>query len=192
MRSRRATKIISQETVFQKFSKKIIHQNLEMPDKKCLDWYYLDSPVSVLIVPITKDGEFILINQLRFNLKESVNEFPAGISRESENGDVTVGTKRELFEETGYVAKEIISLGKYYVLPSETNRWVNVYIALDVFKKSEPVLDNLIEKYFEIKVVKCRLDDIESGKVKLKGLEHLFALQLAKKYIEENGLSVKN
>ena len=42
--------------------------------------------------------------------------------------------KRELLEETGYESDTFINLGKYYVLPSETNRWVYYYLALDVVK----------------------------------------------------------
>jgi ADP-ribose pyrophosphatase len=181
--------VLSRDTVFSKFGKKMIHEKLKMKDGNILDWYYLDSSDSVLIVPLTNNNETLLIKQNRFNLRKNVYEFPSGgIVGNLSSTNVEKSAVKELFEETGYIANKIINLGKYYVLPSETNRWVHVYLALGVTKKSEPILDNLIEKYFEIKVKLCKYKDLISGKIIFKGLEHNFALNLAEKYLVKNKL----
>lgn len=159
-------KLISTEVIFSKFGKKFVKEDLLMPDGNKLDWYYLDTPKSSIIVPITPDNEFVMIRQYRHNLKKYVIEFPAG-------GD---NPQTELLEETGYSSSNIELLGKYYTLPSETNRWVSIYLAKNVTKIQEPKLDDVIEKYFDISVILKNF----KNKLELESLEHCFALELAK------------
>ena len=178
----------STETIFSKFGKKVIHEKIKMKDDNVLDWYYLDTPDSVLIVPVTKEYKTILVQQNKFNLKRYTQEFPAGGVDSKMNGNILDAAKNELFEETGYTSNKFISLGKYYPLPSETNRWVHIYLALGVQKISEPVLDNQIEKYFDMSISEFSLNDLIKDPKLLDGLEHRFALNLTEKYLKEKKL----
>ncbi len=178
----------STETIFSKFGKKLIHEKIKMKDDNVLDWYYLDTPDSVLIVPVTKEYKTILVQQNKFNLKRYTQEFPAGGVDSKMNGNILDAAKNELFEETGYTSNKFISLGKYYLLPSETNRWVHIYLALGVQKISEPVLDNQIEKYFDMSISEFSLNDLIKDPKLLDGLEHRFALNLTEKYLKEKKL----
>lgn len=64
----------------------------------------------VVIVPITEEEKVILTRQFRPPVNEYVIEFPAGLN---ERGDpLEEVARRELLEETGYSAKEIIFIGK--------------------------------------------------------------------------------
>ena len=72
--------------------------------------------------------------------------------------------------------------------PSETNRWVHIYLALGVQKISEPVLDNQIEKYFDMSISEFSLNDLIKDPKLLDGLEHRFALNLTEKYLKEKKL----
>ena len=58
--------------------KRFVRELVEMPDGYRCDWYYTDTPPSVMIVPVTTDGNLVLVRQYRHNLKSYQLELPAG------------------------------------------------------------------------------------------------------------------
>ena len=180
------SKVIKRKIIFHKYAKRFVKETLKVADGSLMDWYYLDSPKSVVVVPITPDGKLILIRQFRYNLKKHVYEFPAGFFKDPDETSFLSAAKIELQEETGYKAKRYIDLGSYYNLPSETNRWTKIYLALYATKKSEPKLDDIIEKYFDISV---KLEDYnkviknltKKGSL-IEGSEHVLANMLPRAF----------
>lgn len=69
------------------------------------------SDVAVL-VPVTDDEEIILVEQFRVPVNRRVIELPAGLVGDHDDPDEPMETaaRRELLEETGYVAKRITEL----------------------------------------------------------------------------------
>lgn len=53
----------------------------------------------VMIIPITRNNELILIKQFRVPINDYIFEFPAGLIDKDES--IEIAAKRELFEETG-------------------------------------------------------------------------------------------
>jgi hypothetical protein len=45
-----------------------------MPDGHKIDWYYIDTPASVMIVPVAGAGNLVLVKQYRHNLKHGTLE----------------------------------------------------------------------------------------------------------------------
>jgi len=161
--------------------KKFVHEELVMPDGERVDWYYLDTPGSVMVVPVRSDGHVVLVRQYRHNLKRYTLELPAGSIGTGESPEEAA--LRELREETGYVPdlrSRLTPLGDYYVLPSETNRVVHVFLAHPVSQKHEPAGDSEIEKYFDISVTSLPMRDALAriGR-EIHGLETAGALMLA-------------
>jgi ADP-ribose pyrophosphatase len=60
-------------------------------------------------VPVTDDKEVLLVRQFRPPVNGYVIEFPAGLMSEREDG-LEEAARRELLEETGYAAKDMIYL----------------------------------------------------------------------------------
>lgn len=87
---------------------------------------YVKNPNSVCILPIYNDN-IILINQYRHTLKEWVLELPCGVIEQEE--DSLCAAKRELHEETGANAKELIFLGNYYQNQGISNARCDLYCA---------------------------------------------------------------
>ena len=87
----------------------------------------------VMIIPITKEGEVIVIKQYRPAIDDYIYELPAGLVDDGE--EAIVSLKRELKEETGLDIVEIIpGLGrdKVYLSPGMTDESVNlVYCTCD-------------------------------------------------------------
>lgn len=176
MSSMRDAKIMDKTLLVDSF-KKIVQETLEFPDGAHDKWIYLDSPKSVMVLATTEDQQIVLVKLYRHNIQRDVYELPAG-GKEKPDETAIDAAKRELLEETGYVSDTFIDLGSYYVLPSETNRWVQYLWAKDAKKLQEPQLDDLIEKYFDMSVELFALDAIPE----VTGMETLFGLQLLKQH----------
>lgn len=92
----------------------------------------------VCVVPLTEDNEVILVNQFRYPYGEVVKEVPAG--KMESNEDPLVCGLRELSEETGYTAGNVVSLGVFYPSPGIMDEILYMYLATDL-KKGEVHLD---------------------------------------------------
>jgi ADP-ribose pyrophosphatase len=91
------------------------------------------------VVALTKSGEVVLVRQYRHGVCESLLEFPGGIVEDGE--DPVNGAKRELLEETGYTASNMIQVGQFYPNPALQTNTLHCFLALDVEKVSEQNLD---------------------------------------------------
>ena len=144
--------------------KRFIRETLVMPDGYKCDWYYVDTPPSVMVIPVTRDRRLVLVRQYRHNLKSYSLEFPAGTMTDGEQPDQAA--LRELGEETGYrpaVGTELRALGSFFSLPSETNKYTMVYLADPVEQAGPARLDNEIEKYFDMSVLLLPVGDVLDG-----------------------------
>ncbi len=103
------------------------------------DFYLIDSPDWVNVIPLTAEGEVILVKQYRFGTKEFSLEIPGGML---DQGDTTVRAAcRELLEETGYVGDEPVLLGNVHPNPAiQTNRCYT-YLLKNVTYQNSPRQD---------------------------------------------------
>lgn len=83
---------------------------------------------AVGVVPLTDDGKVIIERQFRYPLNRVITEIPAG-KLDSFTEDRLSAAKRELEEETGYTAKEWISMGDYYPTPAYCDERITLYLA---------------------------------------------------------------
>ena len=81
----------------------------------------------VCVAPLTDDNELIFVRQFRYPYGEVVLELPAGKLEIGED-DGEAG-KRELEEETGYVAGEFHKLGVFYPTPGYCGEVIHLYAA---------------------------------------------------------------
>ena len=178
-------RLVSTEVLLPK-PKRFVRETLEMPDGYELDWYYVDCPASVMVVPVTAEGSLVLVRQYRHNLRSYSLELPAGMIGEGEPPEQAA--RRELEEETGYALgsqAELRNLGSYYSLPSETNKYTHVYLAQPVVPSGTPALDTEIEKYFDMSVIEMPLSvAYKSIGSAISGMETVGALMLARSISE--------
>ncbi len=74
-----------------------------------------------------KDGRLALVKQFRYAYRQAIYEIPAGKLEPNEPPEVTA--KRELEEETGYVAPSLTLMGKLYPTPGYTDEIIYIYLA---------------------------------------------------------------
>ncbi len=95
-----------------------------------IDYYYLDMPDAAFIVPVTREGDIVLVRQYRHPVRDWVLETPAG-AIESGQDPIAVA-RRELLEEIGGTAAEIRQLGRYRPLAGTVTLWAHIFLALGV------------------------------------------------------------
>jgi len=94
----------------------------------------------VAIIPVTKDGNIILIKQYREPLQKTVIEVPAGLVGDVDNKEsIKTAAQRELLEETGYHANCLEELGTFPVSPGLCTEQLTYVIATDLEKLTEQV-----------------------------------------------------
>jgi 8-oxo-dGTP pyrophosphatase MutT (NUDIX family) len=103
-------------------------------------FYVLECPAWCNVIPLTNDNEVVLIDQFRQGIEKISLEIPGGIVDEGETPQQAV--ERELLEETGYAAGEIVFLGKSNPNPATQDNWVYHFAAFGCEKKSDPVFDS--------------------------------------------------
>lgn len=91
-------------------------------------------PGGAVIVSLMANNRVILVRQFRYPIQDSLYELPAGKLNPGE--DPAVCARRELEEETGYVAGQLKALGAIYTTPGFCNERLHLYLATDL-KKSE-------------------------------------------------------
>jgi len=85
----------------------------------------------VVIVPVTDDGELVLVEQFRIPVNSRVLELPAGLV--GDNGDADeafeIAAHRELIEETGYRAASLEELLTSPSTPGMADEMITIYFA---------------------------------------------------------------
>jgi len=84
----------------------------------------------VCVVPVTEEGEIVFVNQYRYAYGKVVREVPAGKMEKDE--DPLLCGLRELSEETGYTAKNVVPLGVFYPSPGIMDEILYMYYATDL------------------------------------------------------------
>ena len=81
----------------------------------------------VAVVPLTDEREVIFIRQFRPPVNSYVIEFPAGLNDRGESPEDAA--RRELLEETGYEAKEMVFLAKGPLSSGSSGEILTVHLA---------------------------------------------------------------
>ncbi len=142
---------------------------VELPTGKVFEAVALEFRSWASVMALTQNHEAVLVRQFRHAAQAVVWEFPGGVVDDGENP--LEGARRELEEETGYTAANLIEVGKFYPNPALQTNLMHGYLAFDAEKTS-------IQK----------LDEAEDIEVHLVPLDELIAMTKRGEFL--NGLQV--
>lgn len=97
-------------------------------------------PGAVIILPVLRDGNLVLIRNLRHTVGEELWELPAGTLEKGE--DPARCAERELTEETGYRAAEMIPFGWFYTSPGILTEKMFAFIGAGLSAGPQALEDN--------------------------------------------------
>lgn len=107
-----------------------------------------------------KDGKVALVKQFRYAYGEAIYEIPAGKLNEGE--DPMLAAERELGEETGMIADELVLRFVLYPTPGYTNEKIFIYEALGV-REGKQHLDEGEFLNVEFVPIEVALEMVENG-----------------------------
>lgn len=93
----------------------------------------------VCVCAVDDEQNTYLVRQFRYPYAEEIYELPAG-KRDSVDEDPLECGKRELREETGFIADSYLSLGKVYPSPGYVDEVIHLFLATGL-KKAQQQLD---------------------------------------------------
>lgn len=101
---------------------------------------YITHPGAVVMIPVLDDGRLIFERQYRYPVGQVMLEFPAGkIDTDEETLDTA---KRELREETGYVAASWRHLGTMHPTIGYADERIEIYLAEELTALASNALDD--------------------------------------------------
>lgn len=103
---------------------------LRLPNQAEGDWECIRHPGGALAVPITADGNLIMVRQYRFAVMGRLLEFPAGTIEANESPAATI--RREIQEEIGYSAQTWLPIGNFSLAPGYSDEIIYAFLATDL------------------------------------------------------------
>ncbi len=120
-------------------SRSILHANpywryrrdvFELPDGGEGEYFYVETPGSVMVIPIDESGRLVLVRQYRY-LNDRVSlEFPGGGMGQCVSPEEAV--RKELSEEAGFAAGTLLRLGEMNPFNGVTSEICVVFEACDL------------------------------------------------------------
>ena len=156
-------KLIESNTKFSGNILSVKVDQIELPDGNRSKREIVEHSGGVTIIPCTSEGDIVMVVQYRHAAEQVMLELPAGRLEEKEKA--AQGARRELKEETGYRAGEMIYLFNFYTTPGYSTECLNLFLARDLIKG-----DQELEKgeFLKIKEVSPKMipELIFSGQIK--------------------------
>lgn len=103
------------------------------------DFFVIESPDWVNVIPLTNDGDVVMIEQFRQGTREVTLELPGGMIDPGETPEAAAC--RELREETGYSSDDWILIGASRPNPALQSNTMYHFLARNCKRTSETSLD---------------------------------------------------
>ncbi len=170
---------------WKKLSEKVFHDNgfwkykideFEIEGSQKGEYHYVFTLGSSMVIPITPKNKILLVKQFRYlNQKESL-EFPCGSIGEGLTDKENA--IKELREETGFTADELIYTGEFSPYTGASNEMCSVYIGLNL--SASPLPNDSTEEFEVLEFTVDEIEDMISKNIIWDGLT-LSAWVLSKK-----------
>jgi len=144
--------VLKSELIYEKHGRKVVVDTLEFADGSTHEWVYFggpdikNKPIAVAVAAFTKDNRMLLVKQYRHPLGKLIYDLPAGgISR---GEDPEKAALREMEEETGYTAENLVWIGRLNWAPGNIAGVVEVFFTKDLKIKGEAHCDEIADIEF--------------------------------------------
>ena len=141
---------------------KIREDEVIRPDGSPGIYSVVESPPSVIIIPLTDENEIYIIGQFRYPAQVYSWEIPGG---NSDGQNLLIAAKRELQEEAGLTAKNWKELGRFQVMNGLSNEFMHVFLATGLKQaKSNDMAEEGIDELKKVSLTKAH-KMIKSGEI---------------------------
>ncbi|MGG7059682.1 NUDIX hydrolase [Clostridium nigeriense] len=120
-------KILKEKLIYKGSFLNIVNVDIELPNGKNYSRDVVKHPGATAIIAFLDDENIILVEQFRLALNKRILEIPAG--KINKNEDIKECARRELQEETGYIAENLEYLGCIATAPGFCDEIIYLYKA---------------------------------------------------------------
>ena len=106
---------------------RVLRDTVRLPSGHRATREYVVHPGAVMVIPLLDDGRIVMERQYRYPVQRVMLEFPAGKLDAGET--VFDCARRELFEETGYSAREWARAGQLHPVISYSTEFIDIWFA---------------------------------------------------------------
>ncbi len=111
-------------------------ERVRLPNQVEGEYEWIRHPGGALAVPVTPEGQLVLVYQYRFAVSGWLVEFPAGTVEPQEGPEATI--KREIEEEIGYRASCWQYLGQFALAPAYSDEHIRAFLAQGLVQLQVP------------------------------------------------------
>lgn len=156
-------KVLKHRSVYRGRAVDLAVDLLRLPNGRVLEREIFHHPGSAVIIPMLDSRSLVLIRQFRYSVGGYLWEFPAGTNAKGESP--LCCARRELEEETGFVAGKFRKLLSFFPTPGVSTEIMHLYLATGLRRtKSHLEEDEILRaKVFRIPEIDRM---IASGKIK--------------------------
>jgi ADP-ribose pyrophosphatase len=130
--ARAGWKQLGSTTKFKNEIFRVREDEVELAGGKKTLYAYIERGEAVVIVPVTADGELVLLNQYRYPVDQWCLEVPAGGMHDEAGKSPEEVAAKELREEVGATAESFVRVGEFYSTSSLTDEKCHVFLATGV------------------------------------------------------------
>jgi ADP-ribose pyrophosphatase len=105
----------------------LYHDQFEMPNGKKGNYFYMHTRGSALTIPVTDDGNILLVRQYRYLTGDTSIELPCGGIKQGQSEEEAA--RAELVEETGFECTKLRKAGRFIPYNGLSDEFCTVYIA---------------------------------------------------------------
>src|SRR3954468_6354197 len=135
-------KILGSRTHFENEICRLREDDVALAGGKKIQYAYVERDDAVVVVPITADGQMVLLRQYRYAVDEWCLEVPAGGTHDTGDASLEEVARKELREEVGATAKSLTYVNFFYSANALTDEKCHVFLAEGVEfpeeQKTEP------------------------------------------------------
>ena len=153
---------LASESVFQGALLHVKRDTVCLPDGKPATREYVQHNGAVMVIPVLDSGELVMERQYRYALRRHCLEFPAG---KIDPGEEPLATgRRELLEETGYVADEWIYLATIHPTVAYSTERILIYLARGLKHEGRELDDGEFLEVLELPLAQL-LELVRTGEI---------------------------
>lgn len=138
-------KVVDTEKMYQGRAFSVEKVTMRLPDGAVRPYDLVRHNDSVSIVPVDEQGNILFVRQYRIGTGETLLELPAGVMESGE--DALTSAEREVREETGMGARQLVPLGDYYLAPGYCNERMVAFLATGLYPDR---LEHDVDEFLEL------------------------------------------
>ena len=165
MSSIESWKTINSQLVFDNPWCRVRQDEVELPNGAIIDDYFVNvRPDIVLVLAVTQNREIVFVRQYRHGVGQILLELPGG-SLDSQTENSLTAAARELEEETGYVAEQMVQLATLYDNPVKDTNKIYLILAEPAHPSGRQQLDVTEDVEIVLIPVEDVLERISTGEI---------------------------